>query len=607
MLFKFSIKEFLSKNIVFFMPLCLSLAVWMNPHFFTPESFINYGDMAFPLDPKLLLKSMAFLWIESNGTGVPSVYSPFLFPSLICWILDFINIPLWIINRLWVILPLASVGWATYYLYRSIMRNKYAMIGGIIAAIFAMFTPGSEIYSYQYFSLTGFALSFAVLIRLLDGNEAKFTYLLAGLCGITLLFFTPRYLYMALLSYLLYVIFWFIIRKKIEIRKLKQILMISIAIIFFIAYLLIPLGAFYLMHRSSLVSELYSSDRTPVGYQTGLELWEQYKSWITPLWAMRLLTSNPYSPLTPLMKVLFISLISFIMPGYAFLSLVLNRNKKLVLIAVLSLCFLLLAVSPTNVLLRRCYLFLYKSLPGFFIFKSPAFFILFLGIFYALLTGATTQALIIRIEENKKILLDPEEKKRLKYILISSLVLVILFVYGAGLLIGKSPRKSLAGWGDVIYANHTPSAEIPQEYFSLGEYFKRNVTASDPRVLNLPWTRGGYIPYRWWNYYDMPEVMNALSPLPVLGASFPPKHGWLVSLANAIEKKDTSNIMKLLRLLRIRYILIHKDYVLPDSYEHVCKYIEYLQNDRENFTQVMDNAYFVLFRAHFIPEKFYSI
>ena len=62
MLFKFSIKEFLSKNIVFFMPLCLSLAVWMNPHFFTPESFINYGDMAFPLDPKLLLKIVLYAY-----------------------------------------------------------------------------------------------------------------------------------------------------------------------------------------------------------------------------------------------------------------------------------------------------------------------------------------------------------------------------------------------------------------------------------------------------------------------------------------------------------------------------------------------------------------
>ncbi len=579
----------------------------MNPRFFAPDSFINYGDMAFPLNPTLLLKSMKFLWIESNGTGVPSVFSPFLFPALICWFLDFINIPLWIINRLWVVLPLASVGWATYYLYRSIMRNKFAMIGGIIAAIFAMFTPGSEIYSYQYFSLAGFALSFGVLIRLLDGSKVNFTYLLAVLCGITLLFFTPRYLYMALLSYLLYVIFWSIIQKKIEIRKLKQILLISIAVIFLIAYLLIPLGAFLLEHKSGLASELYSSNRTPVGYQTGLELWKMYQSWVTPLWVMRLLTSNPYSPLTPLMKVLFVSLISFIMPGYAFLSLVLNRNKKLVLIAVLSLCFLLLAVSPSYIFLRRCYLFLYKSLPGFFIFKSPAFFIVFLGVFYALLTGATTQALIIRIEKNRTILAAPEEKKRLKYILIGSLVLVILFVYGGGLLIGKSPRKGLAVWGDVIYANHTPSAEIPQEYFTLREYLKKNVNDSNMRVLNLPWTRGGYVPYRWWNYYDMPEVINALIPLPVLGASFPPNQGWLISLANALEKKDTSNIMKLLRLLRIRYVLIHKDYVLPDSYKRARKYIEYLQNDGENFAQVMDNAYFVLFRTQFMPRKLYSI
>jgi hypothetical protein len=170
-------------------------------------------------------------------------------------------------------------------------------------------------------------------------------------------------------------------------------------------------------------------------------------------------------------------------------------------------------------------------------------------------------------------------------------------VYGGALLIGKSPRQSLAGWGNVIYANHTPSARIPQEYFMLRDYLAKNNDEQGIRMINLPWTRGGYLPYTWWNHYDTVEVMALLSPVPILGASFPPTRGWLVDFAKSVETDDIAQTLYLTDMLRIGLILIHKDYDLPALAPQVQTYIETLKKHEQYFSIIMDNEYFILFET----------
>jgi Domain of unknown function (DUF3367). len=315
----FSVKKIISKYGAFWIPLIVSLAVWMNPRFFMPQTFINYGDMGFPLNPPLYLRSMLYLWIDSNGLGVPSIYSPFLCPILVVFYLSKLGIPLWILNRLWIVLPLAAVGWGTMYLFRTVFKGKNSFIAGSIAGIFAMLVPISEIYSYQYFSLAGFALVFAVFIQLLDGR--KWTLQRGGLAmvGMTLLNFTPRYLYLTVLVCVVYAVLILLSQRQEKERpRLRSVFFAITTIVLASAYLLVPLFAFFFLHKANLASEFYSRLRTPEGYQTGLSLWNDYKTWVHPVWVLRLLTSNPYAPLTPFMQSLMINLLSCVMPLYAF-------------------------------------------------------------------------------------------------------------------------------------------------------------------------------------------------------------------------------------------------------------------------------------------------
>jgi len=592
-----AVRKWVYDNLILFViPLLISLLVWLNPEFFSKETFINYGDMAFPLNPALYLKDALYLWLERNEIGTQSIFSPFLIPaSLVYLFAELIRIPLWIVNRIWVILPLASLGWGMIYFYNSVAENsRNKKIASIIAAVFVMLYPVSEIYPYQYFSLCGFCLLFGILLRIKRNFQEGWKYYFLSLISILLLWLTPRYLYLACLTMIAYYVLDTAYEKRIDAASLKRLSKLAVFTLLSTFFILLPLLQFFFEYRNTIITEFYNV-RSPHEYQTGLSLWFDYKDWVSPLFCLRGLIENPFAPVTPLiLKPIFV-FFSFLIPFLVFLPMLFKKSKINMILYLILVLFLSLSVAPYSILGRWAFPYIFKHIPGFFIFKSPVFFVIFLGVFFAFFSGTCFQLLLDKIDQR---VIPPVRKNRLKFASILCMSLFLFLIHGNALLIGISPKKSMAGWGNVIYANHTPAMKIPAEYYALAKFLDTQVDKGN-RVLNLPWTHGGYVPYRWWKYYDVPEIMNFITPIPVLGASFPPSGSVLNDLEREIKVNNWPKAVALMDGLQIKFIMVHKDYYNISEYFNPYSdqqiYMNHLRSVPDEFKVIMENDDFIVF------------
>lgn len=569
--------------------------VWYNPAFLKPNTFINFGDMMFSLNPHSYYKVVLYAW-NTQGLGYQNILPFDWLPVFLVHILSSLHIPLWVINRLWVILPIAILGWSVYYLFLSITEGRYAKIAGVIASTFAMLCPIPPVYTFQYIGLTGFPLVLGTVIRVIHADRWSFKQSLLITLGVIFLFFSPRYLYLTILVVSLYSIIAFILNKKITYNQIKFFLATAILVILGSALILLPFIQFIITSGGRAMEIIYKE--TPKGYDTGLNLWFQYNGWVNPLWVLRLFTKNPSHPLIHFMSIPYISFLSLVMPIYAFACLILTRDKRAMIIAFISIFLIVIAISPAYALLTNLFLFLWNHLPGFSIFKTPVFFIDFLSIIYALFTGLTTKLLLDKIDKHKGYFVNI---KFAKFILVFIIFLLISFVYGGGLLVGISPKDTF--WGRVIYVNHTPSIRIPNEYYTLPSRISVRNNGASSRMLNLPWTMGGYIPYTWWHYFNMPEVVNFFSPIPVEGSSYPPEDDWLTDIDRYISENKTQDLLNIFHSYLIRYILVHKDYFTivnmpfePDKKLKVYK--KFFDEHKDLFQIIDDNKFFALFKVN---------
>jgi hypothetical protein len=337
-------------------------------------------------------------------------------------------------------------------------------------------------------------------------------------------------------------------------------------------------------------------------------LLNQYKGWVNLLYVSRLFTSNPSHPLTHFMKIPIINLLSILMPVYAFSSFLFIKKRSFWILIPCVIFLFLFAIAPSYNAFYKIYLFFWQHLPGFFILKAPVFFISFLGIFYAILTGATTLGILNRIDSSQ-IIRRHFTKKTIKISLISILLILICFVYGGGLLIGYTPKENI--WGHIIYGNHLPAAKIPEEYFELGRYLSQEENVQKGyRMFNLFRTLGwgGYARYNWWEYCGMPEMLVSLSTTPVIGVSFAPQSKLEEDLMNEINRKNFKGAAYLMKLLNIRYIVLHKDYLpikIGDPLRKISQYPKHFA-EAKNLEIIKDNQYFEVYKANAEDNEYFS-
>jgi hypothetical protein len=511
----FRIKHMLKhKNFpVFLTPLLLSLAIWWSMDFFNMRAYYNLGDTGFPFFPDKMLRHVYSAWV-AQGLGRPNLFSAFSPVYFLVVLVRASGIPLWIINRLWLIIPTAMVGWSTYYLFASLVQGKFLRTAGLIAALFAMLPPMYEVIPVWYLALAGFPLVLGATIRARESSAAGWNYpcIIAG--GFALLTLHPRLFYLTCFCLVLYFINAAILEKKVFRKETFFFIVRTIlAFIMINAYWIIPLGYYSVMKNSALAENLASAS---YGHSVHREMLVVYKDWSHPLWIIRRMIYGHFAGFE-YSKLPIIAQISFLMPVYVFaglLSPVLRNNKKILNIAGVTVVFLFCAMALHYTLGFRIYLFLWEHLPGFVILNNPSFWLSIMGILYAVMTGATTYVLLTMFDQNRMI--PRATAKRLNILLIRWLCVLICVVYGGALLIGISPQKNT--WGRHIYLNHAPYAPIPEDYFKVQRYLQQNAGTGE-RLLNLPWTFGGYAAYSWWHAFTMPEIMSDFSPVPVLATS----------------------------------------------------------------------------------------
>lgn len=579
----------LKENILpFFVPLIVSIVIWWNPNFLVPDTYIDIGDTGFPLFPRSYLQKISSAWIHDE-LGFPNLNPSILLPYFIISLLDYFSIPFWLINRLWLVIPTAMVGWSTFYLYNSIFAGKYAAMAGLIAVIFSMLPTEYSIIPLWYISLSGFSLALAVLIRSLN-NRDNFSWrypVLAAIASI-LLIQNPRCLYLAVITIFLYLSIRFLYDREIyKIKAIRFFIISSIMIIFVNAYWAAPF-LYYKISGNSAIDYALSSATS--GKDIHREVLLAYKSWSHPSKIIRLTASGFAGE--PYIKQLFIYPFTFIMPLYAYASIFLAKgNKNFLPIKIITPLFIVFASSMHLGLTRKIYLYLWDNFPGFFVLNSPRYWLFVLGIFYAILTGATTQELLSKIDFSKY-LVSLRIKIIAKRSLIALLLILIGVVYGGGLLIGISPQENVFG-NKHIYGNHISAAKIPKEYFELSDYLRLHSTDGD-RIVNLPWSNDAYRVYKWFSASAMPEIIYSLSVIPVTG--FWNSHIYVKS-AVTLLKQNHANAISGFKGLGVKFIVLHKDYQRVEGLFNPEDYTSYegILDNSQYLEKAMDNLYFNLY------------
>ncbi len=586
---------FKKRNCIFIVPLLLSMAIWWSPNFLTPGTYYNVGDTVFPLVPEQYLKSVYSAWIP-QGLGLPNLFSAFVPFYFVIYMLDFISMPLWFINRLWLMVPTAMVGWTTYYLYASIFKERYSMTAGLIAASFAMLPPMYAVIPVWYISLSGFSLTLGATIRGLQSENKSWSYSVVTAIGFACLTLNPRYFYLAVLTIALYLVISCCVDRRIFTKKTFGFLTRTVIIALIInAFWIIPL-IYYVIIKNPALGQRLSS--VSYGRAVHREMLLQYKGWPDPLWISRLMTKGAFAGFA-YVKQPFIYPFTFIMPLCAFISLLfpfVRKHKRYIVLPIITAVFIYFASSLYYPLTSKLYLYLWDVVPGFVILNNPGFWIAILGILYAVMTGATTQALLLKIDTSNSPLFTLRRKHLTKFLLIAILCILIGAVYGGALLIGTSPEENV--WGRSIYMNHVNAAKIPQEYFELRDYLSYHASDGD-RILNLPWDFGGYSSYTWWHKSNMPETVSSISPIPVLAvSSIIPKP--VFNLVDLL-KYHNPQALELLKELGVKFILVHKDYyrlhygtVSIGGFDDPGHFEDFLR-DNINFRKEKDNKYFNLY------------
>ncbi len=577
--------------IPFILPLILSIAIWWNPNFLTANTLSNLGDTMFPLFPVQYFQTLLSAWMpyELGAPFLYPIYTPFYF---LVYALTLFHLPLWIINRLWFVVPTAMVGWSTYYFYRSVFKGKYSVVAGTIAALFSMLPSDFSIVPLWNVSLSGFSIVMGSLVRGMHNPAKRFRYYLLVAIGVICLTPNPRYLYLTILAVALYLlILYYHDKTRYDINSVKFLISTLVFAVLINAFWIFPM-IYYYLHGNSALARSFSSPN--YGLFVHRDMLMQYRSWSSPLWIIRLMINSSFSGLDYVTQK-FIYPFTFIMPVYAFISLFLDKEKRYFPLKVLSVLFLLFAMSMHYGWSSKIYLHLYDHFPGFAMLNSPRSWLGILGILYAIMTGATTQVLLHKIDSLNIARIRAGLKTTIKILLLVTLLILFTTVYGGSTFIGVSPKKNI--WGHTIYGNHLPSVAIPEEYFGLRGYLLNHALAGN-RILNLPWVQGGYAAYIWLDKYTMPSIVSSVSPIPVLAAS--QFNSEAVSSAVIFLKENDPAAFGLLRKLGAQYVILHKDYKKVEGVFNPDDYNIFEKNFQDNkyLTKIEDNRYFNLYKVN---------
>lgn len=553
--------------------------------FFKPNTFKNWGDIVFPYDTLSWLKRVYFSWDDNTGVGLgnDNILHVNLPHSFFLFLLSKIGIPLWVINRINIIMPIAVMGWSIHYLFFSFTHGRYVWISSFTSILFALFAPTIDLDPITSLSLACFPFVLGSFIRLFDNNQNLSISCLVIPFGVMYVSFSPRNLYLSIIIIICYIIFDSITNKKHYnfIHRSKAVLILLVLIVIFNSYWMLSLFKFFLLQGGDYQNLFAHSS----SYDERLNLFERYRNIGNPLWTFRLLLNTNDVSLSPYKMFLFLT------PLYSYASIIFTKNKKVVFFIFASLILQLLSFAPYFSLTLKLHLLLEKYLFGFWILNNPIYTIYFSVLFNAILFGITTKGILSKISTLK--VNCNHIKPYFNLLIILFIFFYIMFING-GLLTKRI-------WG---YQNPNEFVKVPVSYFDLREYLRKNSKTVD-RLLNLPWVTLGYAYYTWWpcNKIPMPDIVSVLSPIPVTGVGSHPskllqeKLGYNFNdfLLHNLLNEDYMQTLNDITQMGFKFILDHHDYYgVPLSFAPALGIYRPNITKSNLYKKALESPYFIL-------------
>lgn len=375
-----------NKKIMLDIFLLILVSTFVYRGWFMP-GILHHGDWLYYTKEKLLnYIEWPYLWESSLKGGYYSIIEIPLYPILkIEALLAEMGVDFSISGRLFffwpfVILKPILMYFFAYFLFKNRIVSFFSTLLFCFNPYILIISTGHLTVGMAYTLSPLFLLSF---LKLFESTQLKLKYILfSALCSFLIFLYDLRILFINFLILILFLLFNFR-NKNFFLKNLLKIL-ISIFLFFLLSsYFFIP-------------SIVISPPKLPESYtktvMTELKIYNAFFG-ILPQW----IKSELYSYLNNSPT----SILFFLFP-LAFLVLLFCKEKKILLFAIISLIGIFL-VKGTQIPFGEIYYFLFRNVPGFFMFREPSKFFLMVFIGMSILWGKFIEFLSRKY--NKKILL----------------------------------------------------------------------------------------------------------------------------------------------------------------------------------------------------------
>ncbi len=438
--------SFIRRNIFAFALVAISMLAYN--HFLFNFDNLLFDDFIFHFDESLKeLPLYPQSWLANTNMGVISG-QPFNYPLNLCWgILARLGVGWNIIERMFFFFPLAIIApLSSFYLFKNVLKSNIGAAVGSLLFTYNSYFMVSLNYGFFYIIISQILAPLFLLSLIKTMENKKFYHaIITGIVGFLITAYDFRTFYIVGFVSLLYVLLYFIIGNDIRISTRK-------CFIFIIPFIIVVLLNSFWLIKFVIGSSDYASILNR-GFQT--------------VWSHNLINSlslhHPYygagitlhgGTFNPIENVRFYF---WIIPIVAFFGITFGkRNKKILIVGILTLIFILIAKQHA-VPFVGLYEWLYYNIPGFNAFREAGKFYFVVAMGYAILVGSFV----------KWIWGNSIRKTALKYLL-TIIILFVLLLNTTHLFLGKDP----------IFV----PKEIPEDY----KIFK-DFILSDPKYYSVLW------------------------------------------------------------------------------------------------------------------------
>ena len=449
-------------------------------------------DTEFSFYPQQTLAKYSFVWFtyQSGYVYVPAHVANIIIYG-ISSVLNSASVPLWVISRLWYVIPVFLLALSGYYFASSIVdRNKrFISLGASIFLVLSYYTVMTVsiggIRELLSVALSIFGLSF--FIRGILRKQPHYM-LLVGLSSVLAAGIVSYALIAVGLAFLF--LFGYIVLHR------KQSLNVKFSLRF-------TLGSAVISLLCSLwwVLPLFFTSSSQ-NYNGNPSLWvESIASFNNIFRVFMLKNSIPAVPVNQIQFTLLTDITAILFAVFAFSSLLYSKYRHITVpIAFASLLlfpFALGGAPPFGFL----YVLAINKIPFFYMFRNPSRFTAFLTLFYALLSSIFFVELARRFSIKRNVI------RKIGVLLVIILVGSLAFVNSMPLLTGN-----MAGGLKPI--------QLPESYNELHDYLENVTVAGSGNMLVMPMP-AWFSDFTWQN--DLNNIANpirAISPVPLIYDEF---------------------------------------------------------------------------------------